>query len=311
MGLWRYYPTIKEFSGSTESVSAMGLRDIRYNEDYRSGYDNLLEDFFRPSLREARGYCRAVGYFSSSALEAFGGQLGEFVRNEGDIRLVTSVELSKDDLEAIADGAERRRICAERVERIVDDEFVDGVGDGVIRLARLMQMGRLEIRIAVPRTGTGIYHEKIGLFDDGKDFVAFTGSSNESRHAFENNRECLDVYPSWTDSASRAQRKREHFETLWAGSDEGVELYSFRKQRRRNYSVFAARITRFACSGCRRVIGGAIKTRPFDSSSTPNVVYSRWPRDREDAGCADGPSIADRATADWYSRGLGGRKRSS
>ena len=88
------------------------------------------------------------------------------------------------------------------------------IGDGVARLARLLEMGRLEIQIAVPRSGTGIYHEKIGLFIDGDDFVAFAGSSNESRTAFENNRECLDVYPSWS-STSRAERKRAHFETLW------------------------------------------------------------------------------------------------
>lgn len=87
-------------------------------------------------------------------------------------------------------------------------------------------MGRLEIRIAVPKTGTGIYHEKIGLFFDDKDFVAFTGSSNESHNAFVNNRECIDVYPSW-DSVSRAARKREHFEALWNRTDQGVEVYSF------------------------------------------------------------------------------------
>jgi hypothetical protein len=89
-----------------------------------------------------------------------------------------------------------------------------------------LEIGRLEIRIAVPKTGTGIYHEKIGIFFDDKDFVAFTGSSNESHNAFFNNRECIDVYPSW-DSISRAARKREHFEALWNKRDQGVEVYSF------------------------------------------------------------------------------------
>ena len=50
----------------------MSLRDLPYREDYRSGHDDVVEDFFRPSLHEAREYWRAVGYFSSSALEAFG-----------------------------------------------------------------------------------------------------------------------------------------------------------------------------------------------------------------------------------------------
>jgi superfamily II DNA or RNA helicase len=204
----------------------MSLRDIRYQEDYRSGYDDLVEDFFRPSLREARTYWRAVGYFSSSALESFGAPLGEFIKNGGHIRLVTSVELSEVDLRAIADGAVRQEVCAQRLKQIIEQEFADGVGDGVARLTRLLEMGRLEIRIALPKTGTGIYHEKIGLFLDADDYVAFTGSSNESRNAFENNRECIDVYPYW-DIPDRASRKRRHFEDLWDGNDRGVEIYSF------------------------------------------------------------------------------------
>ena len=213
----------------------MSLQNVPYREDYRSGHDNIVEDFFRPSLREAREYWRAVGYFSSSALEAFGAPLGEFVASDGRIRLVTSVELSEADLEAIEAGTAKRRIYADRVTRIIEEEFADGMGDGTARLVRLLEMDRLEIRIAIPKTGTGIYHEKIGLFLNGSDYVAFTGSSNESRNAFENNRECIDVFTSWTsgDSAARAERKRAHFEALWNREDQGVEVYSFPEAARR------------------------------------------------------------------------------
>ncbi len=204
----------------------MSLRDIEYQEDYRSGYDNIVEDFFRPSLRAAESYWRAVGYFSSSALESFGAPLGEFIKNGGHIRLITSVELSHGDLEAIQNGIPKQDICEQRLEQIIEADFADGVGDGTARLIRLLELGRLEIQIAVPKTGTGIYHEKIGLFFDGEDYVAFTGSSNESRNAFENNRECVDVYPSWV-STVRAPRKRRHFEDLWERNDKGVDVYSF------------------------------------------------------------------------------------
>ncbi|MDE0534638.1 MAG: DEAD/DEAH box helicase family protein [Albidovulum sp.] len=204
----------------------MSLREIVYKEDYRSGYDNIVEDLFRPSLARSNAYWRAVGYFSSSALESFGAPLGDFIKNGGHIRLVTSVELSQSDLEAIQNGALRQDICAQRLEQIIDTDFADGIGDGTGRLLRLLELGRLEIQIAVPKTGTGIYHEKIGLFFDDDDFVAFTGSSNESRSAFENNRECVDVYPSW-NSAARAFRKKTHFEELWECTDQGVEVYSF------------------------------------------------------------------------------------
>ncbi|MFF3060146.1 DEAD/DEAH box helicase family protein [Streptomyces sp. NPDC057909] len=205
----------------------MALRDLRYQEDYRSGYNNLVEEFFRPSLREASTYWRAVGYFSSTALEAFGSPLGDFVLNGGKIRLVTSIQLTEVDLNAIASGRSKETICTERLVQIVSEEFADGVGNGVARLSRLLELGQLEIRIAVPKHGSGIYHEKIGVFEDtAGDFVAFSGSSNESRNAFENNRECMDVYPAW-ESPVRAARKRRHFEQVWAGTDIGVDVYSF------------------------------------------------------------------------------------
>lgn len=204
----------------------MGLREIEYQEDYRSGYNNIVEEFFRPTLARSKAYWRAVGYFSSSALESFGTPLGEFIKHGGHIRLVTSIELSHSDMEAITNGVPKEEICSQRLEQIIETDFTDGIGDGTARLIRLLELGRLEIQIAVPKTGTGIYHEKIGLFFDDEDFVAFTGSSNESRNAFENNRECVDVYPSWSSTA-RAERKKAHFEELWDRSDKGVEVYSF------------------------------------------------------------------------------------
>ena len=204
----------------------MGLRSVSFQVDYRTGPDSLVRDFFGPALREAREYWRAVGYFSSSSLEAFGAPLGDFLKNQGRIRLVTSVELSEADLRAIENGTHREEVCACRLEQIIESEFADGAGDGTARLARLLELGRLEIQIAVPKTGTGIYHEKLGLFIDNGDFVAFTGSSNESRNAFENNRECIDVYLSWK-STERALRKRAHFEALWNRTDEGVDVFAF------------------------------------------------------------------------------------
>ena len=204
----------------------MGLRDVKYKQDYRSGHDNIVTDFFHPSLAQAHEYWRAVGYFSSSALESFGAPLGAFIKHGGSIRLVTSVELSQSDLEAVKHGVSKKEICTARLETIIEEQFAEGVGDGVARLGLLLEMECLEIKIAVPKTGTGIYREKIGIFLDGENYVAFSGSSNESRNAFENNRECIDVFLSWHSSV-RAQRKREHFEEVWEGTDIGVEVFSF------------------------------------------------------------------------------------
>jgi len=205
----------------------MTLRDIEFEDDYRSGARTLVDQFFRPALGQANDYWRAVGYFSSSSLELLGAPLGEFLRKNGHIRLVTSVELRPEDMDVIQRHEKSRaEVCAERLEEIIEEEFGEGVGPGVERLARLLEIGRLQIKIALPRHGAGIYHEKVGVFFDGDDYVAFSGSANESRYAFEENRECIDVYPSWSEPR-RAVRKMRHFDDLWNGVDEGVEIHDF------------------------------------------------------------------------------------
>ena len=217
----------------------MSLRDLNYQEDYRSGSDDLLDDFFRPSLSQAQVYWRAAGYFCSSALEALGTPLDEFILRGGTMRLLTSVELTQRDVEAIQAGQDQREVSEDRILQIIDEQFSHGVGDGVSRLLALLRTGRLELRLAIPSNGFGgIYHEKVGLFFDEQpeengDFVAFSGSSNESRSAFERNYECVDVFPSWDDLA-RAQRKRHHFETLWNNQDKGAQVFLFSEAAKRN-----------------------------------------------------------------------------
>lgn len=212
----------------------MELRDIEYAEEYRSGEANALSAFFLPSFKVARSYDRAVGYFSSSALECFAEPFEQFIQFGGTVRLIASVELHHDDIQAIEGKAGREAACEARILQIIDEEFSGkAASSGVQKLAALLEMGRMEIRIAVPKTGGGIYHEKVGIFDGGEpDYVAFAGSTNESRQALEFNYECIDVFPSWRDP-SRALSKKRHFEALWSGRAPGAATYTFPEAARR------------------------------------------------------------------------------
>ena len=202
------------------------LRELEFQDDYRTGEDDLLNDFLRPCLINSKQYSRAVGYFSSSAFEALGKPLREFVINGGTMRLVTSVELSELDVAAIEEGLERRKAFDKEIERQVDQLLSGPILNGAKALLELLATGRLEIKIAVPSDGYGIYHEKVGIFSDGTDSVAFSGSSNESRQAFEGNYESIDVFTSWANQ-TRFVRKKTHFDNLWAGVSKGVEVFEF------------------------------------------------------------------------------------
>jgi DNA phosphorothioation system restriction enzyme len=204
------------------------LRDQEFLEEYRTGTNNFVKEFYKKAFNESVEYWRAVGYFRSSSLEAFGSTLQKFLHNNGKIKLITSVELTEADSNAIEEGMSKEEVCENRIVSIIDNEFQENVGDGVSKLAYILEIGRLEIKIALPKTGRGIYHEKVGLFfDKDGNYIAFSGSQNESNNAFENNYECIEVYTSWGNDAKRAQSKKQHFETLWENTNDGCLIFDF------------------------------------------------------------------------------------
>jgi superfamily II DNA or RNA helicase/HKD family nuclease len=197
-----------------------------FKTEYRTGYDDLVRDFYHPALAGANEYWRAVGFFSSSSLEAVGRPLGDFVARGGRMRLITSVELSEQDYDAIAMGTKTESVVEERLLERIRKDFENPVGKGSELLLRLLEAGCLEIKVAVPNSGPGIFHEKVGVFLAANRFIAFSGSMNESRFALENNYECVDVFTSWDDS-SRAESKKLHFERLWNNAAPGVTTLTF------------------------------------------------------------------------------------
>lgn len=205
----------------------MFLHEINFKTEYRSGIDNLIQDFYVPALACCKQYWRAVGFFSSSAFEAIGKPLMEFAQSGGEIRLITSVYLEEKDLQAIKQGLEKRKAVELRLLEIIESNFSVSLDSGTLFLISMLEAGKLDIQIAVPEDGNGIYHEKVGIFIAGdSEYVSFTGSSNESRSGLEINYECVDVFTSWQDE-NRAKSKKSHFESLWNGDASGVKTFDF------------------------------------------------------------------------------------
>ena len=209
------------------------LLDQNFLLEYRSGTNDFVNEFYKKAFKESIEYWRAVGYFRSSSLEAFGSTLQNFLHDGGRIKLITSVELTEADSNAIEKGMSKQEICEKRISSIIETEFNENIGNGVSILAKLLEIGRLEIKIAMPKTGRGIYHEKVGLFfDKEENFIAFSGSANESANAFENNYECIEVFTSWADNI-RAEKKKVHFETLWNETNNDCFVFNFPEAAKR------------------------------------------------------------------------------
>jgi len=203
------------------------LTDETFLEEYRTGTHNFVNDFYKKAFSQSIEYCRAVGYFRSSSLEAFGSTLQGFLHNKGKIKLITSIELTESDNNAIKKGITKQEICEKRINSIIENEFKENIGNGITKLTKLLEIGRLTIKIALPKSGRGIYHEKVGLFfDKNNNYIAFSGSANESKNAFENNYECIEVFTSWNEK-SRAEKKKIHFESLWNNTNNNVFIFDF------------------------------------------------------------------------------------
>lgn len=207
----------------------VSLKELAIDNEYRNLHGNIVRDFYEPLLSQAVLYKRSVGFFSSSALIEFSHGLCNFSKNGGRIFLVTSPKLSDEDIEAMKAGYEKRK---EIIENALLRELKEPISDFEQKrlnlLANLIATKQLDIKIAF--TESGMYHEKLGIIEDmNGDFIAFSGSLNESANAFRNNYEAIDVYLSWRDFDDRAKRKHDAFDNIWSERDSTLKIYDFPK----------------------------------------------------------------------------------
>ena len=159
------------------------LSDRDWGRSFRSdGSEPLSDQFFKPAMALSREYNRGTGYFSSSLFSVLGDELQGFLEGDGQLRIVTNVQLSPEDYDAIEEGMSEPQIVESRVMRIIEEEFNPPISDGASAMVSLLQMGRLQLKIAHSTRG-GIYHEKIVLGRWG-DVLAWDGSPNDGLMAW-------------------------------------------------------------------------------------------------------------------------------
>lgn len=210
-----------------------GFNDLRFRAFYRTGENDLVEDFYIPALTAATYYDRSSGYFTASALPILARGLKEFLPRHGNIRMVISPRLGINDQVAIKTGIESRKIeelAQEKLMTILLNAEINETSS-VHLLAALVASGRLEFRVAIPVNdfGEGIYHEKFGLFGDTEgDWVAFTGSPNETAGGLLRNFESIAVFRrSIGNETERLSELRIRFQNLWENNTNGAIIIDF------------------------------------------------------------------------------------
>lgn len=206
----------------------MSLRSLDPQSAYRSGRDALLDDFYVPCLQEALFYDRAVGYFSSTLYHVVAIAFADFARRGGRMRLICSPALTHSDFAAMKDADEVGKAAQATVRADLDTLLKNPEAVPATRLlATLIANDIIDVRIAFADHPSGIFHDKIGVFEDtdGRR-VSFVGSANETWRAWGLNHESFEVFCSWKNEPELL-RTRDHadaFRNLWRGREPGVRV---------------------------------------------------------------------------------------
>lgn len=222
------------------------LSTLPLDAHYRTGERDPVTGFYKPCLEASVTYDRAVGYFRSSIFAIIGQPFLDFARRGGKARFICSPSITEEDAKAIASGYLQREDAIERaISRDVDELMSDPVSDHRAKLlATFIKCGALDIKVAIRSGGNGIYHEKIGIFADGRGHhVSFLGSANETWSAWhaDGNHESIEVFRSWlgTDEI-RVQSHGKIFDSLWKGETPGIDTINFPEAQRRKLLSVAA-----------------------------------------------------------------------
>lgn len=200
--------------------------------------DDCINDFYRPALENCILYQRTAGYFSSSAFAHVANEILEFIEAKGKMQLIASPQLSAIDKKIFEESIlEREKV----LEKILLEDLKNDSANLKLEFSKLMAYmlankidgkPQLEIKIALPVRGPGMYHQKIGImhYNNGER-IAFSGSINETGMAWYDNKENFHVFRSWGDGTNDqgVVDNQRIFNNLWNGSDKEVVVFDLPK----------------------------------------------------------------------------------
>lgn len=196
----------------------MSFREIPIRSFYSTANkDNLSEIFYNPFLGQAKQYDRVSGYFSSKALASYSKGLDGLLKNDGNMRLIISEEISEEDFFLIKSGYDlKNKLSKQLLDKLTLDLNVEEKKN-LFNLAHMIALGKIDIKIGF--ITSGIFHSKFGLMkDQDNNMIYFTGSNNETGAAIDSNYESFGVTTTWLSSSFDQQKiidGQVEFDKLW------------------------------------------------------------------------------------------------
>jgi superfamily II DNA or RNA helicase len=213
--------------------SENNLRTFNFKNTYDSYEDDPFGDFLIPSLYRSMNYSRAVGYFSSAILGVVPEAFTDFAERGGKIKVICSPHLTPRDAEVFTSLDEKS--IFQNLNNGIENLLNDGLMTEPLNLLRaLIKQNALEIKFAIPHNpDAGIFHQKIGVFEDFyRNFISFSGSNNESISGWLENRNSdrFSVSRGWSTEEYEldiAESTKSAFERMWRNNYPGFEITDF------------------------------------------------------------------------------------
>jgi len=261
---------------------------------YRHEDGDLIGLFYVPALECAASYDRMTGYFTADALALAGRGIEHLIANNGKMRLIVGCTLDEDEARAIEQGYEFREIVEASLLKVTLTPPNLQAEGGLAALAWLVAQGRLDVKIAVPVDSKGLpfqsfglYHEKVGIITDRENNrLSFSGSINETRGGWLNNRESFHVHCSWEGGreAEHVAQDVEAFDRLWNKEFKTVRVYDFSDALREKILAFLPKDNRFTFPNPQKIDPPSIQEpKPFalkvePSNPNPQLNFDDPPR---------------------------------
>jgi len=211
----------------------LGLRDIKFEEEYRSDRNDVVAEFFFPCLSNCIEYDRCVDFLSIRSLASLSMGFDNFISGKAKLRMITGNRFKISDLSILI------KLFSEKYTKRFDVKLIRD--NKIKKLQNFINNGQIELKIAITNSEdiTNLFSERIGIFkDENDDAVAFTGTSS-SLSTNTRDFESVDVFTSWNDK-SRVERKIKDFDDLWKNKTKYVQVYDFMEAEKNNLLKYSS-----------------------------------------------------------------------
>ena len=196
---------------------------------FKSIYSNQkdIEDFYSKILANANVYKRVSAYFSFGIFGYLKKGLIDFLKNDGYMQLILSVNIPLSVVKKINNGyflkEKNKNFIFSKTEIINQlNNLIDQNDSDIFTF--LIAIGKLDVKLVYKLNG--IFHDKFGIISDLKHSLVYIGSNNFTENSAKYNDEAFQVTIDWDDPSKREldtiNQLNRLFDNLWNNNKEDV-----------------------------------------------------------------------------------------